>query len=140
MQQRLSVSKKQDRQKDGHRKFLLGMSFEKTGLALTKNVYLDSEQALQICQSILQKIEQESSIEHVFYQAGEAAFNSKAFMEEEEPIKEAKTLFGEDWKRTRYHHLVRLGGDILRSGLAEHPKATILGALFWHKKIAQQVI
>lgn len=140
MRQRLSVTKKQERQKDGHRKFLLGLSFEKTGLALANNAYLNSEQALQICQSVLLKIDQESGVEHDFYRAGEAAFNSKAFMEEEEPIKEVEALFGEDWKRTRYHNLVRLGGDILRSGLAGHPKATILGALFWHKKIAQKVV
>jgi len=120
------------RHKDGHRKFLLGLSFEKTGLALADKNYLDSEQALQICQTIIQKIEQDNGIEHTFYRAGEKAFNSKTFMEEDEPIKEIQALFCEAWKRTRYHNLVRLGGDILRSGLAEYPKATILGALFWH--------
>lgn len=99
--------------------------------------YLDSEHALQICQAVLQKIEQESGIEHTFYRAGEAAFNSQSFMEEGAPIKEAEALLGEDWKRIRYHNLVRLGGDILRSGLAKYPKATIVGGLVWHASLVK---
>lgn len=126
------MAKKRLRRKDSHRKFLLGLSFEKTGLALENKNYLGSEQASQICRTLLDKMEQEPGIEHIFYRAGQAAFNSKIFMKDGEPVKEVQALFGEDWKRTRYHNLVRLGGDILRSSLAKYPKATILGALFWH--------
>ncbi len=120
------------RHKDSHRKFLLGLSFEKAGIALEDKEYLGSESALQICECIIAKLEQESNLEHKFYRQGEQLFNSKMFMENEEPTKVIQALFGEGWKRTRYHNLVRLGGDILRSGLAEYPKATILGALCWH--------
>ncbi len=120
------------RHKDSHRKFLLGLSFEKSGIALSNQQYLSSESALAICECIIAKLEQESGLEHRCYRQGEQLFNSKIFMEDDKPTKAAQALFGESWKRTRYHHLVRLGGDVLRSGLAEYPKATILGALCWH--------
>lgn len=121
------------RYSDSHRKFLLGLSFEKAGLALAKKDYLDSDTAFKICQSLLTKIEQNNQ-EHVFYKAGSEAFNSKQFMDEETGIEAAKAVFGDDWKKARYHNLVRLGGDVLRSGLAEYPKATLLGALLAYAK------
>lgn len=98
--------------------------------------YLSSESALQICQFIITKLEQESDLEHKLYRQGEQLFNSKTFVEDDAPTKAIQALFGEDWKRTRYHNLVRLGGDVLRSGLSEYPKATILGALCWHARQA----
>ena len=120
------------RHKDSHRKFLLGLSFEKAGIALANKEYLSSESALQICQFIMTNLEQESDLEHKFYRQGEQLFGSKTFMKDNDPTKAIQALFGEDWKRTRYHSLVRLGGDVLRSGLADYPMATILGALCWH--------
>ena len=113
---------------------MLGLSFEKAGIALENKEYLSSESALQICQFITAKLEQESDLEHKFYRQGEQLFNSKSFMEDNDPTKAIQALFGEDWKRTRYHNLVRLGGDVLRSGLAEYPKATLLGALLAYAK------
>ena len=35
---------------------------------------------------------------------------------------------GKEYRKWRYHHLVRLGGDIIRAGLSLYPKATVLGA------------
>lgn len=90
--------------------------------------YLSSQKASKICQTLLNEVEQNNQ-EHGFYKMGELAFNSKQFMDETTSIEAAKTIFGDDWKKTRYHNLVRLGGDIVRSGLAEYPKSTILGAL-----------
>ena len=70
--------------------------------------------------------------EHDFYRAGEAAFHSQEFMEDPANLKTAESLFGENWQQKRYHNLVRLGGDVLRSGLGENPKATVLGGLVWY--------
>ena len=42
---------------------------------------------------------------------------------------------GESWQQKRYHNLVRLGGDVLRSGLGEHHKATVLGGLVWYSRL-----
>ncbi len=101
------------------------------------NHYLESEKAVEICRIALGKIEQEAGMEHSFYQSGQAAFNSKIFMDNKDGLESIHMLLGETWKQQRYHHLVRLGGDVLRSGLAEFPKATILGALFCHKETVQ---
>ena len=121
------------RYSDSHRKFLLGLSFEKASLTLVKNDYLDSESALRICKILISEIEQNNQ-EHVFYKLGTNAFNSKQFMENKTVSEEIKACSREKWKKERYHNLVRLGGDILRSGLAEYKKATILGGLLFYKK------
>lgn len=120
------------RRKDSYQKFLFGLAFEKAGIALNNHQYIDSHTALQICQSILNKIAQENSAQHAFYRQGEHVFNNSGSTEDGEPMQAIPAIFGKNWKRIRYHNLVRLGGDILRSGLAEYAKATILGALCWY--------
>lgn len=112
----------------------MGLSWEKAGLAWTGKSYLDSETAFNICQQLGEKIEQASGLEHDFYRAGERAFHSQAFMGNTIHLAALEAILGVNWKRLRYHHLVRLGGDILRSGLASYSKATILGALLFYAK------
>jgi len=107
----------------------LGLSFEKAGLAWVDNTYLDSDTALSVCAWALTEITQKPGTEHTFYRLGEASFHSKLFMDATLHLNKAKQLLGDDWKKLRYHNLVRLGGDVLRSGLGEYPKATLLGAL-----------
>ena len=77
-------------------------------------------------------------LEHQFYGAGKTAFSDKKFMDDDRAIETAKSLFAKEWKKVRYHNLVRLGGDILRSNLAEHSKSTILGALLRHAEQRKQ--
>ncbi len=96
--------------------------------------YVDSPTALSICQAILNQINQNDGTEHAFFRTGEMAFDSKTFMESTSAIELTQSVFGHDWKATRYHNLVRLGGDIERSGLADYPKATILGGLLHYAK------
>lgn len=117
------------RKKDAHRKFLLGLSFEKAGLAILNNDYIESDFAFSMCEDIINSINNNDGSEHLFYKSGQTAFDSKLFMNNEEIQKQLQNLFGDDWKKTRYHNLVRLGGDVVRSGLAEFPKAVILGGL-----------
>jgi hypothetical protein len=107
---------------------LLGLSLERANLALKGAEYLESSKALDICLELTQRLESEA-MEHRFYQTGQAAFQSLQFIEDPRAIEAAKKLFGETWKQIRYHNLVRLGGDILKSGLGKYHKATVLGAL-----------
>jgi len=93
-----------------------------------------SQNAFKICKNLVQKIESNPGQEHLFYQKGKSAFANKKFMEEKQAIEIAKKLFQQDWKKKRYHHLVRLGGDITRSGLGKFSKATVLGALLWYQQ------
>lgn len=113
---------------------MLGLSFEKSGLSLEKNEFIDSDVAFIICKIVTSEIEKNTTQEHQFYRFGEAAFSSKAFMKNESAIDLLKKIFGDAWKKTRYHNLVRLGGDVLRSNLSSFPKATILGGFLWHAK------
>lgn len=87
-----------------------------------------------ICQSILADMQSTIEAEHTFYRLGEAAFNSKLFMEDESFTVKLSAFFGEKWKQIRYRNLVRLGADIENSGLAEYSKATILGGLLYYTK------
>ena len=127
----LHAAQKKVRYQDTRRKFLLGLSFEKAGLALADHEYIESGSAFEICQTILQRLTIDAH-EHDFYRSGELAFHSQDFMEDPINLKTAEALFGEFWKQKRYHNLVRLGGDVLRSGLGEYPKATVLGGLGWY--------
>ncbi len=115
------------RQKDGHRKFLLGLAFERTGLAFLGKTYITSEYALTLCHTVVENMQAIADTEHRYYQIGESAFNSKTFSENKTGIEQAKRYLGKKWKQERYHNLVRLGADIARSPLADSPKATILG-------------
>ncbi len=123
---------KKIRFRDTRRKFLFGLSFERSGLDFVNNDYLNSEEAFQICQLLLKEMNASQGLEHQFYKLGEGAFHSKEFMEKDHSSEELQTYFGNHWKKFRYHNLVRLGADILRSELAEYSKATVLGALLWY--------
>ena len=79
-------------------------------------------------------LEQKEGLEHEAYRKGEAAFHSKTFMENPAPLSKLPALFGANWKQVRYHNLIRLGGDIERSGLSDYPKATLLGSLLLYAK------
>lgn len=74
-------------------------------------------------------MEQSEGLEHQYFKIGQQAFDSKSFMEDKTKIQKAKNILGPDWKRERYHNLVRLGGDAIACGLHEYSKATILGGL-----------
>jgi hypothetical protein len=91
---------------------------------------MTSEKAFDLCLKLMNTIKDKAEKEHEFYRLGEDCFNNKVFMEEKE--RDLSAIFGQDYKRIRYHHLVRLGGDITRSGFAEFPKATVLGAFLWN--------
>jgi hypothetical protein len=85
-----------------------------------------------ICAEILKSLNLNDGKEHIYHTAGKAAFENKDFMQQDFiPVKVKKQP---EWKRTRYHNLVRLGGDIIKTGLAEYTKATILGALIYYAK------
>ena len=47
---------------------------------------------------------------------------------------------GSEWKQKRFHHLVRLGGDIIKSGLADYSKPTIVGGLILYKQQEQGAV
>jgi hypothetical protein len=117
------------RQLESNQKFLLGLSFERSGLAMTESHYIDSNQAQKICTTLLNNMEQGEGLEHQYFKTGQQAFDSKTFMEDKSQIQKAENMLGLDWKRERYHNLVRLGGDAIACGLHEYSKATILGGL-----------
>ena len=112
----------------------MGLSFERSLLAFSGSDYIASDTAFSICEGVALTIAVKANREHHYFTLGEAAFNDKAFSDNKAGLEKAKRLFGDNWKQTRYHNLVRLGGDILRSPLGEFPKATILGGLLeWAK-------
>jgi len=76
---------------------------------------MTSEKAFDLCLKLMNTIKDKAEKEHEFYRLGEDCFNNKVFMEEKE--RDLSAIFGQDYKRIRYHHLVRLGGDITRSVL-----------------------
>lgn len=118
------------RKQDSHRKFLLGLSFEKSDLAFVGNEYRTSDSVTEICQIVKEALEK-SDYEHIAFKLGRASFDSEHFMltTQAEQIDLAKQYFGDTWKSTRYHNLVRIGGDVLSAGLGEYNKATLLGSL-----------
>ncbi len=97
-----------------------------------QNDYIDSAAAQLICKACIQQIENGDNNEHSLYKQGQVAFNSETFMNDKTAISKAQSIFNQEWKRVRFHNLVRLGGDILSSGLGEYHKATILGALLYY--------
>jgi len=120
------------RRKEGFNKFRLGLSFERAGLALGGDHFIDSDTALAICLKVVAELTERPAAEHEFYRLGEASFADKESIGNTPQLEKMKALLGEQWKRWRYHHLVRLGGDIIRSGLSEYPTATVLGALLYY--------
>lgn len=133
---RISRLNYQSRKNEGHQKFLWGLAFERANLAFTDNDYRSSDAALICCNWIASNIARKASQEHHYYQIGEAAFNDKAFIESKAGVEKACALFGEKYKQVRYHNLVRLGADILRSPMGDFPKATVLGGLIEYAKHA----
>ena len=77
----------------------------------------------------METITQQPELEHDYYRLGERSFQQVTDDNKTNAPIQAK--WGDPWKRLRYHHLVRLGGDVLRSGLADYAPATVLGALLY---------
>lgn len=123
------------RKKDSHRKFLLGLSFEKSDLAFAGKEYRASESVDEICQKIKAALSHDD-YEHQAFKRGRESFDSENFMltTQAEQIDNSKQRFGDEWKKTRYHNLVRIGGDVLAQGLGEYNKATLLGALLMYRQ------
>ena len=116
---------------------MLGLAFERAELAVVGTDYLDSATAADICAAVALCIVHQAAREHQYYRCGEAAFADKAISENQGALEKARALFGEKYKKVRYHHLVRLGADIQNSPLGEFPKATILGGLLTFAKQAK---
>ena len=116
------------RDKDSRLKFLLGLSLERAGLAIVNDEYVSSDCVYDWAAELLATIETSPSDERNFYLKGEAAFNSASFMEKSSLAGKALDDKGKAYRKWRYHHLVRLGGDVIRAGLSLYPKATVLGA------------
>ncbi len=75
--------------------------------------------------------------EHDFYKIGSAVFNARNY--EYQSSKNSKrdqlfALFGQEYEKIRFHNIVRLGGDIIASGLSEYHKATVVGSIHFIAK------
>jgi len=61
-------------------------------------------------------------------------------MEDSTQKEAVKKAYAHSWKKMRVHHLIRLGGDIIQSGLSDYPKATLLGGLLHCAKMSEEEI
>jgi hypothetical protein len=96
-------------------------------VALTEEGYVTSEQNVRLLQRCCDFLNE--THEHHCYQLGQAAFDRLARHDKIDFAKTLLPLYGEAWRSQRYHHLVRLGGDAVRLGLADTPRVVLLGAL-----------
>jgi hypothetical protein len=125
-QRQLNKLSTSSRRAQARQKFLLGLGFEQAGLFVQQEQVLQSEQAYDLCQRLLAAVQAIPWLEHQWYRLGQATFHCNKHDE-----KAYYHLWGQKWQQQRYHHLVRLGGDIARTELVQYPPATILGALCW---------
>lgn len=126
----------QARQQLAHQKFLLGLTLEKVGLVQSGQPVLTSSEAANLCQSLLNRLIEYPGEEHTFYQLGQRLFSKPAWVSDKTPLKHSPHTLADhapDAKQ-RYHHLVRLGGDILKTELKDYSPATLLGGFAWLKQ------
>ena len=135
--------------KDSRHKFLSGMAFEKSGMDLigptdcpiqntkTKS-YINSSFAQYLCKKVIDLIENHG-MENYFYQLGDRIFGSIESEFDGAKKDELIALFGFEFNRLRYHHLVRLGGDIIASGLVDYHKNVRVGWLWYLSKTEEKI-
>ncbi|WP_440993200.1 hypothetical protein [Cysteiniphilum litorale] len=136
-----------ERKKDSRQKFLIGLAFEKANLELflkpqctfcklsadKVNHYINSSFATAICKKAIELIESDVQ-EHDFYKIGSAVFNARNYEYQSSKRDQLFALFGQEYEKIRFHNIVRLGGDIIASGLSEYHKATVVGSIHFITK------
>jgi len=99
------------------------MLFEKANLAFKGKEFICSQLAEDICKNIFNHLESQDAAEHRFYKIGKVHIDNMVNF----PIIATDNFHFSAAKR--FHNLVRLGGDIIVSGLASYSHFTILGGL-----------
>lgn len=118
---------------------MLGLTLEKVGLIQSGQPTLTSNEATNLCQSLLNRLIEYPGEEHTFYQLGQRLFSKPAWVPDKTPLEHPHYVSAHhadhaDRAKQRYHHLVRLGGDILKTELKDYSPATLLGGFAWLKQ------
>lgn len=112
---------------DTHQKFLAGLLFEKAGIAILNKKILPIEACEFLCIEIQKRINENPGLEHDFYKRGVTAFANQHIASDDQ-----KTKMLQMYSPTqRVHELIIRGSILLKSGLGNFPKATVLGAFLY---------
>lgn len=112
---------------DTRQKFLAGLLFEKAGIAILNKKILPIETCKFLCIEIQKRINENPGLEHDFYKRGVTAFANQHIASDDQKTKMLEICTSTQ----RVHALITRGAILIKTGLGNLPKATILGAFLY---------
>lgn len=115
-----------NRQKESRRKFFNGLYVEYSGIAFINNNYIEEHDFIKKIEEANQLIDNPEK-EHHLYKIGSIILKNK---KPDKTLIKIRARFDNDdeFKKYRYHNLVKLGAIIENHGLNKINKATMIGA------------